>query len=213
MEKLRNLFSAVLAGFMVGVGATAYLACDQKYVGAFLFSVGLFTICVYGMNLFTGKIGYVMDHSSRYIFFLLLVWIGNFIGAYLVALFLRFYRVDLVEKAVAMCQCKMAQSPLQTIVLALFCGLLMYIAVDNCKMNQGISRYIGVFLCVPAFILCGFEHVVADMYYFFVASAGAVWNPRVWAFLALATIGNTLGSLLIPLLKKCQGKKVLAGIE
>ena len=46
-----TFFKAVLAGLMIGTGGTVYLSCANKTVGAVLFAVGLFTICVYGMNL------------------------------------------------------------------------------------------------------------------------------------------------------------------
>ena len=60
-EKFRILLRAVAAGIMISIGGTIYLTLENKMVGAFLFSIGLFAICAYGLNLYTGKIGLVVD--------------------------------------------------------------------------------------------------------------------------------------------------------
>ena len=44
----------IFAGFLIAIGGTAFLAVSNNYIGAFLFSIGLLMICIYGMNLFTG---------------------------------------------------------------------------------------------------------------------------------------------------------------
>ena len=56
MERVfRDFVKAVLSGFMIGIGGTVYLSCSNKIVGAFLFTIGLITICEFGFNLY--KIG------------------------------------------------------------------------------------------------------------------------------------------------------------
>ena len=55
---------SVASGVMISVGATVYLSCPNKIAGAFLFAIGLFVICSYGLNLFTGKIGYVLSAKN-----------------------------------------------------------------------------------------------------------------------------------------------------
>jgi len=49
---------------MIGVGAVIYLSLENKVIGALLFSVGLLSICCLGLNLFTGKIGYVVENKQ-----------------------------------------------------------------------------------------------------------------------------------------------------
>ena len=49
---------AVLAGIAIGIGGTVYLSMDNKTAGALMFTVGLYTICIHGLNLYTGKVGY-----------------------------------------------------------------------------------------------------------------------------------------------------------
>ncbi len=57
METFRK---AAAAGVSISIGATVYLACESRLLGAMLFTIGLFVICAFGLNLFTGKIGYVL---------------------------------------------------------------------------------------------------------------------------------------------------------
>ena len=73
----------------------------------------------------------------------------------------------------------------------------MYIAVNNHKKISGeIGKYIGIFLCVMVFILCGFEHSVANMYYF---SAGSLWSFKTLLYVFIMVLGNSVGSILIAL--------------
>jgi len=72
---------------------------------------------------------------------------------------------------------------------------MMYIAVNNFKHAKDlISKYIGIFMCVMVFILCGFEHCVANMFYFSLAN---VWNADVFLYLIIMVLGNSLGSIVI----------------
>ena len=47
-----------------------------------------------------------------------------------------------------------------------------------------------VFLCVMVFILSGFEHCIANMYYFSVAG---VWSKDTFLLILLMTLGNSIG--------------------
>ena len=45
-----------------------------------------------------------------------------------------------------------------------------YDIVNTYKEVKDIGKYLAVFLGVIVFILCGFEHCIANMYYFSVSS-------------------------------------------
>lgn len=191
------LLSAVLAGFAIGIGGTLYLSIDSKIVGALMFSVGLYTICAHGLHLFTGKIGYVFQEDREYRLDLIWVWIGNFLGTGLAALLLYLTRVEHIrDKAVELCRVKTEDSLLSLFLLAVFCGFLMYTAVEGYKKTQ---NPILIYACVSAFILCGFEHCIADMFYF---SMAGMWNMDTFLRILLITLGNAMGGVLIPLCKK-----------
>ena len=187
---------------MIGIGGTIYLSIDNNVVGASLFGIGLFMIVIYGFNLYTGKIGYLVDNFNfKYIKMLVITLIGNFIGTFFVGYILKFTRIySLIhDKAKLLVNVKLDDSLISILILAFFCGILMYLAVNTYKENKDISKYLGVFLGVIVFILCGFEHCIANMYYFSVAN---IWNLNTLLYLLIMILGNSLGGMLIPLCNK-----------
>ena len=80
------------------------------------------------------------------------------------------------------------------LIRALFCGILMYLAVSVYREK---NTYIGILFCVPVFILAGFEHSVADLFYFF---AAGIYSRAAAFYLALIVLGNLAGGLLFPVL-------------
>ena len=193
METLKR---AAAAGFMIGIGAVIYLQCENKIVGALLFTIGLFAICAFGMNLFTGKIGYVISNKNKPN--CLIIWLGNLIGTAVGMILIRIARPALHEKARALMNAKMDLDVFSVIILAFFCGVLMYIAVENYRANpHGIGKVIGLFLCVSVFILCGFEHSIADMCYAVLAVNSFETGLKYLLFLVEVTVGNSLGALAI----------------
>ena len=198
LDFLNYLIKGIYAGIMIGLAGTVYLSVKDHVIGSFLFALGLLTICMYGMNLYTGKVGYVLINKPSYLFELLFTLIGNFIGTFIVGklmLLTRFKGIKEVAKNIG--TLKLNDNLLSIFILAFFCGILMYIAVNNHKkINGEIGKYIGIFLCVMVFILCGFEHSIANMYYF---SAGCLWSFKTLLYVIVMVLGNSLGSILIAL--------------
>ena len=67
------LIKSIFAGVMIGIAGTVFLRVDNNIIGSFLFSIGLLVICMYGMNLYTGKIGYIFINSFNYIYITMFV--------------------------------------------------------------------------------------------------------------------------------------------
>ena len=198
----KTLILGILAGISISLGGTVFLLCADKTVGALLFSVGLFCVCVFGFNLFTGKVCYVFDNDKQYALALPVIWIGNLIGAVCTGLLESVTRMgpQLADKAAAVCQGKLDQTPLSAFVLAVFCNIMIYIAVEGYKnIPHELGKYLAILFGVIVFILCGFEHCVANMYYF---TVGGVWGLKAIGYLLLMTLGNAAGGVLIPLLRK-----------
>ena len=196
MKTLRLFLSALLAGAAIGVGGAVFLSVESSALGAVLFSIGLYAICVHGLHLFTGKVGYLVGKSAGYPGVLAVIWAGNYAGTGLTALALRASRIaPLAARAAALCEVKLGDSLLSLFLLAVFCGLLMFIAVDGYKRTQ---NPLILFFCVAVFILCGFEHCIADMFYF---SLAGVFTAQSLLRLAVITLGNSAGGVLIPLLR------------
>ena len=75
----------------------------------------------------------------------------------------------------------------------------MYVAVWIYRDKRSMT---GVFFCIPVFVLAGFEHSIADMFYF--ALAG-LFNTRALVFILLVLLGNSLGGLFIPAVQSLKG--------
>ena len=204
-KHLLTLRGAVASGIFIGLAGTVFLSIPNKFAGAFLFGFGLLTIVCCGFKLYTGAVGYLVLQGKKapaYLLTLLVIWIGNWIGTFLVGTALRYSRVGsaLAARSQGLCAVKMADSWISLLVLSFFCGILMFLAVDTFRRKDeypGVIRMTMVFICVMVFILSGFEHCVADMYYFSVAG---MWTAGSLVRTLWMTLGNSLGGFLLPLL-------------
>ena len=198
MSKVFTFIYAVLAGISIAIGGTVFLSIDNKVVGAIFFTVGLFIIVTLGFNLFTGKICYIFERDMKYLIGIPIIWFGNLVGTWGTATLINMTRVapHLAEKAASLCDAKLNDNLLSIFILAIFCNILMYIAVENfgCN-NHDVGKYIALFLGVPVFILSGFEHCVANMFYF---SMAGVFTGKALLYLLVMTFGNAVGGWLFP---------------
>jgi formate/nitrite transporter FocA (FNT family) len=197
-----TLISSIISGILISIGGTLYLSIDNHLIGAFLFSSGLFLIVSVGTPSYIRQVGYLVTNLNVTYFLLVLVTlIGNFLGTDLYCTFLYYNRNDLVQKATALCDSKLLQSPEQTLFYATMCGLLMFIAVDNAKVNKDyLWKAIGVFVCVSSFIICGFEYTVADMFYFGMSATIPDYSMKSLCYIGIVSGGNAIGSFIIPLM-------------
>ncbi len=184
---------------MIAIGGTVFLSIENKVIGASLFSIGLFGVLIYNLNLYTGKIGYLITNFNlKYIKELIITLIGNFIGACSVGFILRYTRIydNIYKKSLILANTKLNDNILSIFILSIFCGLLMYFAVNGFKKQTDFGKYLVVYLGVAVFILCGFEHCIANMYYFSVAD---IWSLKTLGYTGIMVLGNSLGSFIIPL--------------
>lgn len=204
MKKLELYVSSILSGMLIGIAGTLYIASGRTLLSAMLFTVALFSVCTRGMGLFTGRVGYlwVQPNKTAYLAELGIIWLGNLTGCMILGGMIRYTKPMHIEIAAQISAAKLEQTPGQTLILATLCGLLMYIAVDHFHTWQGdLSRFLGMLFCIPAFILAGLEHLVADMFYFALGLSSAQIGQAI-LFLAVCSVGNALGAWLIPLWEK-----------
>ncbi len=195
-KNINILFKGIYAGMMIGIGGTVYLSISNSIIGAIFFSVGLLTICIYKMNLYTGMIGYIIENKLNYIVTLLLTLIGNFIGTMITSLLVLNTRIaNLSVRAKEISAIKINDNYLSIFILSIFCGMLMYIAVNTFKKGKdSIVRYLAIFICVIVFILSGFEHCIANMYYI---SLAKLWSLKAVLSMLIMILGNSVGSIFI----------------
>ena len=193
---------------MICVGGTIYLSCMAKGwapLGAVLFAAGLYTICVYGFNLYTGKVGYIAYHFKdiNYIKLVILILVFNLLTTYLLGMVAAYAFPSIVEPAKKIYAAKLSAPALRLFITGIFCGLLMFLAVDTWKKNS----YFGCFIYIPVFILSGFDHSIANSFYNGVAN-GFSDAFTVQNLIVVLTVisGNAVGGMLIPLLTRAWKK-------
>lgn len=202
MKAVRTFAYGVMAGFFVSIGGTAFLSIENRVVAALFFTTGLFAISNYGFNLFTGKVCYLLDNGPRYLWDLALIWLGNLGGTLIATALLGLTRVHpaLAETAAPLVAAKLGDGLLSVFVLSVFCNVLIFIAVDGYRIiPDALGKYLALFLGVAVFAISGFEHCVANMY--FISLTGS-WNADAVLFIIVNTVGNSLGGLLVPAVKK-----------
>ena len=200
--------SAVLAGMSIAFGGMVFLAVDNKVIGALLFTIGLFSVCTFGFHLFTGKVCYARDNDWFYAAQLPMIWLGNFLGTWIVASVVKLTRnaPAMIDKAGSMCQVKISDSLLSLFLLGVLCNIFIYIAVDGFKNSQHeLGKYLSLLFGVMVFILSGTEHCVADMFYFCVAGK---WTVQTIVCLLVISAGNAVGGMSFRLLHKWKVKCV-----
>lgn len=201
---LRNICAGLAAGLLISVGGCVFLACKPTYpvAGAVFFSVALLCICYMGYSLYTGKICYILDdHSGAALSVLLLGLVGNIIACVVCGIAIRYAIPNVGETATAVCTSKLGQDFAQTLIRGIFCGVMVYLSV---AIFKGFKTPVGIVFCIPTFILAGFEHSIADIFYFGAAGADFFGNNAGASvgFLATVVLGNTVGGLLLPALMK-----------
>lgn len=188
-NKLQAGIKAVYAGFMIGIGGIVYLSLENKMVGALLFSFGLLTIVVQGFYLYTGKIGFVRKFSE--LLDMAVIAAGNYLGTFLAAWVANMAHLKIDSHALA--AAKLGNSPGNIFLLSMFCGVMMYLAIDNYQKTKNIVLIIAP---VMIFILSGFEHSIANMFYFHLAGA---YTAKAAGYLLLMLAGNGIGAKLFSL--------------
>lgn len=189
MEKLRVLIKAVYAGFMIGIGGIVYLSVENKIIGSFLFSFGLLTIVTQGFFLYTGKIGFVKKWKE--LLTMAVIVAGNYAGTLLAALLARMSKLPI--DSLGLVNRKLDNNLWTVFLLSVFCGVMMYLAIDNYNKSKHL-----LFIIAPVmiFILSGFEHSVANMFYFHLAG---VYSLPSFLYLLVMVAGNGIGARVFAL--------------
>lgn len=187
MKVLPCAVRGVLAGMMIAIGGYAFLGCENRVVGAVFFTVGLITITLFGFDLYTGKVGYWLGQTGTERWQTLLSLPCNAVGCLLAGV-----ARQPMGNVLALCQARLAKAPLTLLIDGIFCGILIYICVEIYKTRKTV---LGILICIPTFILCGFEHSIADIFYF---ANARILTGQAAVVVLLVALGNAIGALIIP---------------
>jgi formate/nitrite transporter FocA (FNT family) len=190
-----------MAGVAISVGGMIYLRAENHVVGAFLFSLGLFTIYTFGLDLYTGKVCMILNKPLKFLGTVLIVYLGNAVGTVGTGYILRATKQSqYLEHASEVVAGKLADNLFSTFIMAIMCGLLMCIAVLGfLNIKDGVGKYLALILPIMVFILSGYEHSIADMFYFSFAN---VWGGKALLYINVIALGNLVGGCILPLVTK-----------
>lgn len=186
MSIIKLVISSALAGVAISIGGIAFLVSGQ----AWMFPIGLFMVCLFELDLFTGKVSTV-ERLSRVPDLIIMV-VTNMLAAMMTGEVMRYAKPIIIDMAVKICEKKMGEG-LALIPLAILCNVMIYTAVYSYKNKRSAEKMFGLYFATMIFVLCGFEHCVANAFYF--ALAGMVDGSAV-VYLVKNAVFNAVGGIL-----------------
>ena len=205
----KTLFLGVLAGAAIGLGSFLFLLINfllskapkdgGNMFASMVFSVGLLLVCIFGLNLYTGKIGVFLDDREKIkenSINLPIILLGNAIGAFALGIICHFIFMGWTDFSDSVVSTSLAKTGSNTVfVQGLLCGALVYIAVFFFKnLENWAMKIIGIITAVTLFVYCGFQHCIANMFYFGMAFN---WNIDMLWNLLIVILTNSIGALLV----------------
>lgn len=222
----KTFILAIFAGAFIALGAlgSQIVACGVapvafgRVLSGLIFPIGLAMVIIAGGELFTGNCLLfipVLDRQISLFDFvknLFIVYLGNIVGSVLIAFLanyghvLSLYNGELVRNVVTTASVKANIPFLDAFFKGILCNVLVCIAVWASQAAEELSgRIIALYLPIFLFVVCGFEHSVANMYFIpsgmlaqyvygypgHISILGFLWN------LLPVTLGNLVGGSLL----------------
>lgn len=215
-----GIFAGIFIGF-AGITSTAASATIDnpsvaKLIGAIVFPAGMAMVLIAGSELFTGNTLIILAVLEKKVTVWrmlknwVIVFIGNFIGAGFVAFCVVFghtpdlFSGRLAESIVAAGAYRCNLSFTDSLIRGILCNILVCIAVWMSFAAKKVSgKLMTSFWPVMVFVMCGFEHSVADMYFgmaalftageYNIAASGLTVFNFLFKNLLPVTIGNIIG--------------------
>lgn len=187
---IQTLILSILAGVFISLGGFAASTASHnienygvaKLVSGAIFPVGLILVIICGGELFTGNTLMVAALSenkitiSKMLKNWIIVYIGNFIGSFIIAFLI--FNTGLLDAnggklggyVLKIASVKSSLSFTQAFCSGILCNILVSIAVwASYAARDVIGKIFAIWFPVMAFIISGFEHSIANMYYFSIA--------------------------------------------
>jgi formate/nitrite transporter len=177
----------ILAGFFIGLGAmfATLVTTDiqigfglSKLVGGVVFSLGLILVVIAGAELFTGNALMVGSRASGKIRLSQLfknwgiVYLANLVGALLlvvIVFYSQFWTLDGLKvgvNALSIANAKVNLAFWPAFARGILCNTLVCLAVWLCfSARSTVDKIFAILFPITAFVACGFEHSIANMYF------------------------------------------------
>ncbi len=202
---VQMLLLSILAGAFIalaGAAATFGNVYVNKAMGAAIFPAGLAMVMIAGSELFTGNCLLVIPLLEKEITLvqmvrnLVVVYLGNLVGGVLVSACAVYGGTfDAIAETVVATAATKAALPFGVAFLrGILCNVLVCLGVWMGLAGKSVSgRIIGLFFPVMCFVICGYEHCIANMFYI---PAGLMAAGRMEIFAEGLTVLGFLRNLL-----------------
>lgn len=202
---IKVLVKGILAGIAISLGGWLCLRANavlsNNVVGSLLFAFGLILIVNFDFYLYTGRICYLYEKQDSKQWLQLLIGIlGNLIGCLIMGIGMRVCFKNnlegLFDNLEKMINSKLIDQWYVTAIKSFLCGMLVYLAVEGFKkIESNLGKYIVLILCIGGFVFAGYEHCVANMFYY---ALGSSYTLDTLLTLLLCILFNSIGGLFIP---------------
>ncbi len=195
---IKKAINATMAGIYIGIGATAYFMAESKFYGAFFFCTGIFLVMNY-YNMLLTKVVPLSAFKQFSVKDILITFAGNLLGGTLYSLLISQTRIadKISDKISPVVQTKINDGHLSLFIMAFFCAVLVAYASLSEKVNEGKKglAVVFTFLFIMAFVIIGFDHVVANVFYysFYIIKFG--FEKNMISSFIIVLLGNICGGL------------------
>ncbi len=186
-NKIELINKSISAALLISLGDYALLKLGNP-IGPIIFALGLLGVCYMGLNLFTGKCGFLFQDKIKYTD-LLIILIVNLIAGYLFGLAFSVTDKEVMTNAIT--KVSTWEVSISFFIKSILCGIIMYIAVLMYKKGTPL----GIIYGIPLFIFCGFQHCIAN-----IITMGAARTFDISILICI--LGNFIGSIFIWFISK-----------
>lgn len=190
--KLELFIKAIPAGILLGLADMAYLKVGKATIeGAFIFSIALLAIMKMRYCLFTGRVARLISKKKKQSMVeLLIILVGNLLGTWIIFIIMLYIQTpSFINDMVQMAENIIYTPAINQFVLAMICGMLIYVATESYDSNA--ESIIVLVLAVVVFILIGGLHSIASTFYYWFAGI----TPKSITSMMILICGNSIGSL------------------
>ena len=202
----KKVISSVISGIYVSLGALTYLIIPNKMVGTMFFALGILLVLNFNKRLVT-RVTPLSTISDEYNWVDILIALGgNILGSIFTGLIVSFTRMvpKIQESIIELGNVKMNDSSISLLIMGILCGIFVgYAVLLSKKYERGsFAQIFYVWLFVTAFVFCGFDHIVANAFYFSAYGFISSFSVAMIMPMIVVTIGNIIGGLLVGLIEK-----------
>ncbi len=203
---MRKLFNAIMSGVYISIGAIVYLSIENKIIASLFFATGILLVLNFYNMLYTRVVPLSISEKSYSIKDIIIALLGNILGCIITALAISLTRwvLNIQDNLNTIINSKLNDTPISLIIMGGFCGILVaYAVIISKKYNKGsFAQIFYVWLFISAFVLVGFDHIVANLFYFSLYAITTEFSINILYSLLMVLIGNTIGGIIIGLCHK-----------